>query len=432
MHYISTREQHRCDLRQAARRGIAPDGGLYVPERMPAIDPAEAMRRAARSFPELAAYLAGHFFGDTFSPGELLSLTRRAYPFSPRLKQLDDRLYTLELFHGPTFAFKDFGARFMGAVFEALNPPGDRLTVLAATSGDTGSAVAGGFYRVPGVRVVLLYPAGRISELQESQMTTLGDNIRPISVAGSFDDCQRIVKAIFAQSDFCQCHGITSANSINILRWIPQSFYYYYGTHLWQQATGRPGAAPRIAVPSGNYGNLAAGMLAARTGLPVDGFIAASNANDIIPEYLQNETFRPRESTRTLANAMDVGNPSNFERMQWLCGHDFGRMKRDVSGFSATDEAIRQAIAQMKTRYDYLSDPHSAVGYLAATRFGIDGFWLSTAHEAKFREILGASLPAGTPLPELPAPLARCLALPKIHTSLPAKAEAVRAFIERL
>lgn len=233
MHYISTRDpQHRCDLRQAARRGMAPDGGLYVPERMPAIDPAEAMRRAARSFPELAAYLAGHFFGDTFSPGELLSLTRRAYPFSPRLKQLDDRLYTLELFHGPTFAFKDFGARFMGAVFEALNAPGDRLTVLAATSGDTGSAVAGGFYRVPGVRVVLLYPAGRISELQESQMTTLGGNIRPVSVAGSFDDCQRIVKAIFAQSDFCQCHGITSANSINILRWIPQSFYYYYGTHL--------------------------------------------------------------------------------------------------------------------------------------------------------------------------------------------------------
>lgn len=433
MKYISTRTPQKAySLCEAAFLGLAPDGGLFIPECIPQVSLDVVRALSADSYNALAIYLAELFFGGELSPGQIEQAIARAYDFSPRLAALAGGLHTLELFHGPTFAFKDFGARFMGALFGLLNDTGRELVILTATSGDTGSAVAGGFYGVPGVKVVLLYPAGRVSPLQESQMTTLGGNIFPLKVDGSFDDCQHMAKAVFSDTAFCRERGITSANSINILRWIPQSFYYFYGWHLWRQATGSK-EAPVIAVPSGNYGNLSAGMLAVRMGLPVKRLVAASNANDVIPEFLRTGDFRPRESVRTVANAMDVGNPSNFERMMALCGADFHRLWSGVGGFSASDDEIRRAIGEIRQMYGYLSDPHSAVGYLAMKSSGLGkGFWLSTAHEAKFREVLQESLPAGELPQELPPALAERLRLPRKYREAAADAGSLKEYLTTL
>lgn len=432
MKYISTRTPQKAySLREAAFLGLAPDGGLFIPERIPQVSLDAVRELSAESYNALVVYLSELFFGDELSARQIEQAVDRAYDFNPRLVAVGDKLHTLELFHGPTFAFKDFGARFMGAMFSLLNDTERELIILTATSGDTGSAVAGGFYGVPGVKVVLLYPAGRVSPLQESQMTTLGGNVFPLRVDGSFDDCQRMAKAVFADVAFCRRRGVTSANSINLLRWIPQSFYYFYGWHLWQEATGKA-EAPVVGVPSGNYGNLSAGMLAARMGLPVKRFIAASNANDVIPEFLRTGDFRPRESVRTVANAMDVGNPSNFERMMALCGADFHRLWSLVKGFSASDDEIRGAIAALWERYGYLSDPHSAVGYLAMKSRGGDGFWLSTAHEAKFREILRESLPADAMPEELPSALAERLRLPRKYEEIGVDSALLKEYLTTL
>ncbi|MBO5419863.1 MAG: threonine synthase [Bacteroidales bacterium] len=386
MKFYSTRDkdrQHAASLKDAASEGLAPDGGLYMPESIPQVDMAEVERLAGISYSGMAAYLAKTIFSE-IPEYEIERITAEAYDFPVTLREIGDGLHTLELFHGPTFAFKDFGARFMGRMMGLLNE-GEDLTILTATSGDTGSAVAHGFYGVEGVKVVILYPAGKVSPLQEAQMTTLGRNITAIKIDGSFDDCQRLVKSMFNDTDLRSRKRITSANSINILRWIPQSFYYFYGYCMWKRMTGKD--MPEIAVPSGNYGNLAGGMLAARMGLPIKGFVAASNANDVIPEYLQTGIYRPRPSVRTVANAMDVGAPSNYERMMAMCGDSLDDLRHEVRGFSCSDDEIRGAIAEIHDRYGYLSDPHSAVGYLATRQLGVEGFWLSTAHAAKFKEV---------------------------------------------
>ena len=401
MKYYSTRDKGRLAphaLKDAAFMGLAPDGGLFVPERIPAVDMAAVESAAAESYADMACYLAGLFFGEDVPQADLEAMVRRAYNFDCPLVKVGEGKYTLELFHGPTFAFKDFGARFMGGMLGLLNQSADDLVVLTATSGDTGSAVAAGFYNVPGIKVVVLYPDGKVSDLQESQMTTLGGNIRPVRVNGNFDDCQALVKKVFADSDFRTDVNVTSANSINILRWIPQSFYYFYGWCQWKKATGAE--LPTIVVPSGNYGNITAGMLAHAMGLPVKGFIAGSNANDVVPEYLRCGVYSPRESVRTIANAMDVGAPSNFERMMYLYGEDFGRLTSELSGFSNTDAETREGIREMYELYGYVSDPHSAVGYNASKAYGIEGFWLSTAHQAKFREVIKDTLGREFPIPE--------------------------------
>ena len=401
MKYYSTRDKGRLAphaLKDAAFMGLAPDGGLFVPERIPAVDMAAVESAAEKSYADMACYLAGLFFGQDVPQADLEAMVRRAYNFDCPLVKVGDDKYTLELFHGPTFAFKDFGARFMGGMLGLLNQSADDLVVLTATSGDTGSAVAAGFYNVPGIKVVVLYPNGKVSDLQESQMTTLGGNIRPVRVNGNFDDCQALVKKVFADSDFRTDVNVTSANSINILRWIPQSFYYFYGWCQWKKATGAE--LPTIVVPSGNYGNITAGMLAHAMGLPVKGFIAGSNANDVVPQYLRSGVYNPRESVRTIANAMDVGAPSNFERMMYLYGEDFGRLTSELSGFSNTDAEIRDGIREMYELYSYVSDPHSAVGYNASKAYGIEGFWLSTAHQAKFREVIKDTLGREFPIPE--------------------------------
>ena len=323
MNFYSTRDRERkqaCTLREAAMMGLAPDGGLFVPERIPQADLDEAERLAGESYAALAGYLAGLFFGDDLDTEALRRELATLYDYPVPLRRVGRGRYTLELFHGPTCAFKDFGAGFMGRAVGLLGAAGERLVILTATSGDTGSAVAHGFYNVPGVDVVVLYPEGKISRLQECQMTALGGNIHPLRVAGTFDDCQRLVKELFADESFRRRRRVTSANSINLLRWIPQAFYYFYGYFRWRRETG--GDLPTIVVPSGNFGNLAAGMLAQRMGLPVGGFVAASNLNDVVPEFLRTGVYRPRPSVQTPASAMDVGAPSNFERMLWLCDGD--------------------------------------------------------------------------------------------------------------
>jgi threonine synthase len=304
---------------------------------------------------------------------------------------------------------------------------GQPITILAATSGDTGSAVAHGFYGVENVRVVILYPDGKVSPLQEAQMTTLGGNIHPLKVDGNFDDCQRLVKTMFKDEQLRSKVRITSANSINLLRWLPQSFYYFYAYCQWKKQTGK--TDPVVVVPSGNYGNLAAGMFAKRMGLPIKGFVAASNANDVVPEFLQTGQYRPRPSVRTVANAMDVGDPSNFERMMWLCNDSFDEMVSEIKGFSCSDEEILAAIGEIYQTYGYISDPHSAVGYLAARHHSTEGFWLSTAHAAKFCEIIDQ---AQVQQPELPSGLALAMNKEKNFKKISSEDSDLSAFLLNL
>ncbi|MBQ7459071.1 MAG: threonine synthase [Bacteroidales bacterium] len=422
MKFYSTRDTSKklFPLDQAAFLGLAPDGGLFVPERIPKVDLERVKELAGRSYADMAGYLAGVIFDDV--PADVIDeVVRKAYDFDIRFHKFDSRKSALELFHGPTFAFKDFGARFMGQMTGKLNTT-DGLTILTATSGDTGSAVAGGFYNVPGVDVVILYPDGKVSPLQEAQMTTLGGNIHPLRVRGNFDDCQRLVKTMFSDTDLRGRKRITSANSINLLRWIPQSFYYFWAYAIWSQT--HCGAAD-VVVPSGNYGNITAGMLAARMGMPVRRFVAASNANDVVPEFLLTGDYLPRASVRTVANAMDVGAPSNYERMMWLYG-SIGALRREVVGFSASDQEILAAIREIEDKYGYISDPHSAIGYLAAKHYDIDGYWLSTASPAKFGEVIEA---ATGHWPEIPAALRFRMDSERVYTMMDASAEDLKEYL---
>ncbi|MBQ7457867.1 MAG: threonine synthase [Bacteroidales bacterium] len=414
MKFYSTRDASRklFAIADAAFLGLAPDGGLFVPESIPQVDMERVRELAEVSYADMAGYLAGLIFDDV-PEATIADVVRKAYDFNINLHFFDQKMGALELFHGPTFAFKDFGARFMGQMTGRLNTT-DGLTILTATSGDTGSAVAGGFYNVPGVDVVILYPDGKVSPLQEAQMTTLGGNIHPLRVRGNFDDCQRLVKAMFNDTDLRSRKRITSANSINLLRWIPQSFYYFFAHCLWSAFTDCEAAD--IVVPSGNYGNITAGMLAARMGMPVRRFVAASNANDVVPEFLLTGDYKPRASVRTVANAMDVGAPSNFERMMWLYG-DVEYLRAQVVGFSATDAEILDAIREIEKKYDYISDPHSAVGYLAAKHYDIEGYWLSTASPAKFGEVIEQ---ATGHWPEIPAALRERMEKERVYTMMDA------------
>ena len=428
MKYYSTRDIDRkrpFSLKDAAFAGLAPDGGLFIPESIPQVDMAKVEALASQSYADMAVYLAQTVFSE-IPPEDMERLVREAYDFPLVLNSISEGRYNLELFHGPTYAFKDFGARFMGRMLGYLGD-GEPITILAATSGDTGSAVAHGFYGVDNVRVVILYPDGKVSPLQEAQMTTLGGNITPLKVAGNFDDCQRLVKTMFQDEDLRSKVRITSANSINLLRWIPQSFYYFYAYCQWKAQTGM--ADPVVVVPSGNYGNLAAGMFAKRMGLPIKGFVAASNANDVVPEYLLTGDYNPRASVRTVANAMDVGAPSNFERMLWLCNDSYEQMCEEIKGYSCSDEQILAAIKEIYDETGYVSDPHSAVGYLATKCYDKPGFWLSTAHAAKFCEIIQQALGL---TPALPEGLADAMGKSKVFTNISASDEDLRLFLQNL
>ena len=476
MRFYSTREKNPAarlfSLKEAAIMGLAPDGGLFMPERIPQVDMKRIEELSSRSFPEMAAYLASLFF-DEFSESQLLEVCRAAFDFPIPLKcvSAESALYTLELFHGPTFAFKDVGARFMGQMLGRLADKEKRINVLVATSGDTGSAVAQGFWGVEGVDVTILFPKGKVSPFQESQMTTLGKNIHPVAVEGCFDDCQRMVKELLGDKEFSARHSLTSANSINILRWIPQSFYYFWGYCQWMRATGQslsaaqsqaaahqplaaahqPQAAqplaaqsqaaqslsaaqqplalqpaspvgPVVVVPSGNYGNIAAGMLAKKMGLPIRSFIAVSNANDTFPRLLSSGVYEPHTTIPTIANAMDVSAPSNYERIMNLYSAPksavesdqnsdpesaLEALRKEVLGFSCSDTLIKAGIAEQYSKYGYLACPHSSTGYLLASQARIEGFWLSTAHYAKFINVISDALGKEMPLIEPFATISR-------------------------
>ena len=416
-------------FREALFAGLAPDGGLYHPVERPDVSGLFAGIDDSTPFVDLAAEMCAALLSPELPAERARGLARRAFTFAPLLRRLDEHVLLLELFHGPTCAFKDFGAQFLAAAMEEfLGGEESRIQVLVATSGDTGSAVAHAFHGRAGIDVVILYPSGRVSELQEKQLTTLGGNVNSLEVDGSFDDCQRLVKQAFQDIAMKSRLRLTSANSINIGRLLPQILYYAFAATRRKELGS---VTPTVCVPSGNFGNLTAGVYAWRWGLPVRGFIAATNVNDVVPLYLADGRFTPRPSVQTLSNAMDVGNPSNFERLEELFNGDWKAMGSLIEGRAVSDERTKKTMRRIYTERGLLVDPHTAVGCAATEdhfRAGSIGaeqvIVLSTAHPGKFSSIVQDA--TGT-APVLPERLARCLTLPKkairMAAALPALAE---------
>lgn len=425
---LSTRGQAPpVSLREAIRAGLAPDGGLYVPARLPALAREEWTTLSQHSLADVAAGMLEPLFADDLAPGDLRRLLGEALNFPTPLVPLDDRLAVLELFHGPTFAFKDVGARVLARLLSHFHEEGQPpLTVLVATSGDTGGAVAHAFHGVPRTRVVVLYPDGHVSAVQEAQFTTLGGNVRAIAVEGTFDDCQRLVKQAFASPDLRARAHLTSANSISLGRLLPQMSYYgQSATRAWVQG---PLA---IVVPSGNFGNIAAGLMARQTGAPIAHLHAATTVNDTVPRYLATGRLEPRPSVSTLANAMDVGDPSNLERIQWMFGGDVEALRAAMSASVHTDEEVRVAIHELDMRHGYVADPHTAIAYLGAKRClalgaGPQVVFLSTAHPAKFGDVVEAAIGRAV---EVPAPLAEAMRRPREIERIGPSLEALARFL---
>ena len=368
--------------------GLAPDGGLYVPETIEPWTADELSRLPRRTLTDIGLRALRPFTRGDLDPATLEAVVVEALNFPIPLVQVQPGVFALELFHGPTFAFKDVGARVMARLMASRHRGDDPLTILAATSGDTGSAVAHAFHRVPNTRVVILYPDGRVSPTQEAQLTMFNGergNVRSYAVAGSFDECHRLAREAYADPDLRRSMRLTSANSVNVGRLLPQSVYYFHAiAQLVAQGFSPDGVV--FSTPSGNFGNLTAGLMAKRAGLPIARFIAATNVNDVVPAYLETGRFEPRPSLATLSNAMDVGHPSNFDRMLWLYGSDREAMRADVSGCHFTDDEVRATIKRVYQERGYLLDPHSAIAYLGLG--GRPGVFLSTAHPAKFAEIV--------------------------------------------
>lgn len=391
MQYYSTNKQSPvAGFKEATIRGQAPDGGLYFPEVIPLLDPSLINDICSISKEEIAFRVIRPYIGNEIPEEVLFSIVSETVNFPIPLVKLNENIYSLELFHGPTLAFKDVGARFMSRCLGYFVQNSQPVTVLVATSGDTGGAVANGFYDVEGVNVVILYPSGKVSPVQEKQLTTLGKNIHALEVQGTFDDCQAMVKQAFADDELNKKRFLTSANSINVARWLPQQFYYFFAYKQWRNSPlGDGGKPPVISVPSGNFGNICAGILAMQSGLPVKHFIAACNVNDIVTDYLQTQQFTPKQAVATLSNAMDVGNPSNFVRILEIFKHNFPEIKNKLFSYTVTDEETMGVIKNVYEQYNYLLDPHGAVGYLALQRFlntqpGEKGIFLETAHPVKF------------------------------------------------
>jgi threonine synthase len=389
-------------FREAVLRGLAPDGGLYLPTSLLPITPDVLTSWRGLPIDDVAVRVLTHLVGDEFDRAAFAGLVREAFDFPAPTVPLKDGIAVLELFHGPTLAFKDFGARFLARIFGyLLKERGDHATILVATSGDTGSAVAQGFHGVPRVQVVVLYPAGKVSRFQEAQMATLGENVRAVRVPGTFDDCQRLVKQAFLDNRLERLN-LSSANSINIGRLLPQTVYYVAS---WL-AAGKAGDVV-FAVPSGNLGNLTAGVIAQRLGLPVGRFVAATNLNDVLPEYLRTGIYRARPARPTLSNAMDVGDPSNFPRLAQIHGEALDALRANIVGLSVSEDETRRTIREVYHTDGYVLDPHGAVGVAAALRIRKETgerrpiIALATAHPAKFGDVIREELGF---YPELPEP----------------------------
>ncbi len=420
MQYYSTNNpNHKVALKEAVIKGLAPDQGLYMPEGIPVMPTSFYENLSSMNFQEMGYVLIKALFGEDLNASQVKELVDHTLIFDAPLVKLEEGIYSLELYHGPTLAFKDFGARFCSKLMSMLIEGEKRkVRVLVATSGDTGSAVANGFFKVPGVEVIILYPKGKVSPLQEMQFTTLGENIHCLEVEGVFDDCQRMVKEAFLDRDLNETMLLTSANSINIARWIPQCLYYFYA---WSRLPEKDKKLA-VAVPSGNFGNLGAGILAQRMGLPIDVFVASTNVNKVVPDFLYGLDFKAKPSVATISNSMDVGNPSNFYRLLALYGNDEVLFREKVKGFYFDDEDTALAMKRIKDATGYVLDPHGAVGYLGLRNFmkinpgEYVGIFLETAHPGKFKsvvdEVLGIDL-------ELPARLKEFMKGEKKADALP-------------
>ena len=423
MKYYSTkRSVEPVSFKEAVIKGLPEDNGLFMPEQIPQLSTDFFSTLADKSIHEIGLEVASPFVGDDISKVDLERIVTETLNFDIPVVKIEENVYSLELFHGPTCAFKDVGARFLARCLSNFSD--EKVTVLVATSGDTGSAVANGFLGIPNVDVVILYPKGKVSHLQEQQLTTLGQNITALEVEGTFDDCQALVKTAFLDKELNKSIKLTSANSINIARLIPQSFYYFCA--MTQLPTDEQVV---FSVPSGNYGNLTAGLLAKAMGLNIKGFVASSNANDIVPQYLNENKYQPRPSHHTISNAMDVGNPSNFGRMTEIYGQSWDNITKDITGYSFLDGETKAAMKKVFDEKGYIMDPHGAVGYLGLKKYlkqkDYLGVFLETAHPAKFldtvNEVIGEI--------EIPERLEAYLHKTKVSVPLENNYGALKAFL---
>ncbi|MBQ9100911.1 MAG: threonine synthase [Paludibacteraceae bacterium] len=404
MKYYSTNNKStQATLQEAVVKGLASDRGLYMPEVIKSLPDSFFEEMKDLSFKEVAYVVADAFFGEDVEAEDLKKIVYETLNFDVPLVHVNDNIYSLELFHGPTLAFKDVGARFMSRLLGYfIKKEGQKdVNVLVATSGDTGSAVANGFLGVDGIHVYVLYPKGKVSPIQECQFTTLGQNITALEIDGVFDDCQALVKSAFMDEELNKKMYLTSANSINVARFLPQAFYYFYAVAQLHKLGKKDNIV--ICVPSGNFGNITAGLFGKRMGMPVKRFIAANNRNDVFFQYLNSGVYTPKASVQTIANAMDVGDPSNFARVLDLYGHSHEAIKNDISGCTYTDEQISETLLDCYRKHGYLLDPHGAVGYRALSEYLESdevGVFLETAHPAKFKDTVDRILGEEISIPE--------------------------------
>ena len=439
--YSLNKQSPAVSFSEATILGQAPDKGLYFPESIPQVDASLIQDIVSLSNEEIAFRVIRPYVGTEIEEAELFRIVSETVNFPIPLVKVNDSISSLELYHGPTLAFKDVGARFMSRCLGYfvkqgrgasgnLNQKNEKIVVLVATSGDTGGAVANGFYKVDGVEVVILYPSGKVSGVQEQQLTTLGHNIHTLEVNGNFDDCQQMVKQAFTDSDLNQQLFLTSANSINVARWLPQQFYYFFAWKQWKDKNN----PPVVCVPSGNFGNICAGILANASGLPVNHFIAACNANEVVPHYMQTQNYVPQKAVATISNAMDVGNPSNFVRILEIFQNEFPQLKEKFSSVSISDENTKETMLRVYNEYQYLMDPHGAVGYLALEQYlsahpGDKGIFLETAHPVKFYDVVEPVIGETVPLPES---VASIMDKQKEVTVIDAKFEELKSFLQQL
>lgn len=430
MRFVSTsRQSGSVSFKEALVNGLAVDGGLYMPEHIPVIDTKFWDEISGYSFKEIAEKMMYPYLSDEWDRQTIRELISDAFTFDAPLKKLNDHIFVTELFHGPTLAFKDFGARFMAGAFNKISRD-KKIYILVATSGDTGSAVAQSFKSSEHISVFLLYPGGKVSKLQEQQLTTSGGNVTAIEVNGTFDDCQRMVKLAFSDSSLRKKLLLSSANSINFSRLLPQTLYYAYALAQFRKLQS---SAPVFSVPSGNMGNVTGGILAMKMGMPVEKFIIATNVNDVVPKYLQNGMFKPRTSIKTISNAMDVGNPSNLARIRYLFGDNLTEMKSKLWGVSFTDDQTKHAIKQVYQNMGYILDPHTAVGYLAGEAYRretgekeIPINIMSTAHPAKFKDTVEPLIGREVDVPER---LRDCMQKEKYSVTMKPSYEVLKKFL---
>lgn len=408
----------KASLEEAVFKSLPPDNGLYMPESIPKVSKEFLDTIENRTFKEIAVEITNTLLGDDISREDIEKLIESSYDFDAPVLKITPDDYVLELFHGPSMAFKDFGARFMAALMSYFLVKSQKeIQILVATSGDTGGAVAQGFYKVPGISVTILYPSGKVSDIQEKQLTTLGHNVTALEIDGTFDDCQKLVKEAFLDPELTEKFNLASANSINIARLIPQSFYFF-AAYAQLKKLGKPIV---FSVPSGNFGNLSAGLLAYRMGLPVERFIASTNLNNSVPRYLEEGSFEPHASIETISNAMDVGNPSNFVRLVRFFGDDWNLVKEKISGYFFNDEETQESMREIFSNSHYVLCPHTAIAYRGLEEYrknsdgNFTGVFLSTAHPAKFIDLVEETL--GKPI-EIPERLKLLLSIEKSSIKL--------------